>query len=230
MWCVSVPRATIQEAPDLYVKTGSAINLTCVIYQSPEPPVFVFWYHDERMINYDPARGDITIRKAPGDRAVSRLYIRNAQSRDSGNYTCCPSNADATSISVHVLNGMSTFTFDTQFFKQTKGSPMGSPLSTVVAEVVMRSLDQWITSRHSSDIFLWRRYIDDTFCLEGGCLEPMKVVGGTSEEKVVDSLVFLVAVWAGEKRAAMQHDINTVTSRAARLMSWMPLWLPLLVS
>ncbi|UYV81325.1 hypothetical protein LAZ67_20000775 [Cordylochernes scorpioides] len=61
--------------------------------------------------------------------------------------------------------GMSTFTFDTQFFKQTKGSPMGSPLSTVVAEVVMRSLDQWITSRHSSDIFLWRRYIDDTFCL-----------------------------------------------------------------
>ncbi|UYV66259.1 hypothetical protein LAZ67_4001042 [Cordylochernes scorpioides] len=42
---------------------------------------------------------------------------------------------------------------------------MGSPLSTVVAEVVMRSLDQWITSRHSSDIFLWRRYIDDTFCL-----------------------------------------------------------------
>ncbi|UYV71867.1 hypothetical protein LAZ67_9000803 [Cordylochernes scorpioides] len=62
-------------------------------------------------------------------------------------------------------SGMSTFTFDTQFFKQTKGSPMGSPLSTVVAEVVMRSLDQWITSRHSSDIFLWRRYIDDTFCL-----------------------------------------------------------------
>ncbi|UYV65324.1 hypothetical protein LAZ67_3003940 [Cordylochernes scorpioides] len=61
--------------------------------------------------------------------------------------------------------GMSTFTFDTQFFKQTKGSPMGSPLSTVVAEVVMRSLDQWITSRHSADIFLWRRYIDDTFCL-----------------------------------------------------------------
>ncbi|UYV80991.1 hypothetical protein LAZ67_19002420 [Cordylochernes scorpioides] len=61
--------------------------------------------------------------------------------------------------------GMSTFTFDAQFFKQTKGSPMGSPLSTVVAEVVMRSLDQWITSRHSSDIFLWRRYIDDTFCL-----------------------------------------------------------------
>ncbi|UYV85005.1 hypothetical protein LAZ67_X004229 [Cordylochernes scorpioides] len=64
-----------------------------------------------------------------------------------------------------IIAGMSTFTFDTQFFKQTKGSPMGSPLSTVVAEVVMRSLDQWITSRHSSDIFLWRRYIDDTFCL-----------------------------------------------------------------
>uniref|UniRef100_A0A2L2YKG3 Hemicentin-2 n=2 Tax=Parasteatoda tepidariorum TaxID=114398 RepID=A0A2L2YKG3_PARTP len=102
---VLVPKSSIKEAPDLYVKTGSSINLTCLISQSPEPPVFVFWYHQDRMINYDSSGGQITVQKAGKDTAVSRLFIKNAQPADSGNYTCCPSNADASSISVHVLNG-----------------------------------------------------------------------------------------------------------------------------
>ncbi|XP_067143604.1 V-set and immunoglobulin domain-containing protein 10-like [Centruroides vittatus] len=102
---VVVPKASIRESPDLYVKTGSSINLTCLINQSPEPPAFVFWYHNDRMINYDSTRGEINLQKAGEDTAISRLYITNAQPIDSGNYTCGPSNADATSISVHVLNG-----------------------------------------------------------------------------------------------------------------------------
>lgn len=57
------------------------------------------------MINYDSSGGEITVQKAGEDQALSRLFIKNAQPSDSGNYTCCPSNADATSISVHVLNG-----------------------------------------------------------------------------------------------------------------------------
>ncbi|KAF8791736.1 Leucine-rich repeat like protein [Argiope bruennichi] len=103
-----VPKSSIREAPDLYVKTGSSINLTCIISQSPEPPVFVFWYHNDRMINYDSSGGDISVHKAGQDTAISRLFIKNAQPSDSGNYTCCPSNADASSISVHVLNGLYT--------------------------------------------------------------------------------------------------------------------------
>ncbi|UYV81398.1 CLCN3 [Cordylochernes scorpioides] len=34
---------------------------------------------------------------------------------------------------------------------------MGSPLSSIVAEVVIGSLDQWINQTHSSDIHYWRR-------------------------------------------------------------------------
>ncbi|GFY69128.1 ig-like domain-containing protein [Trichonephila inaurata madagascariensis] len=105
---VLVPKSSIREAPDLYVKTGSSINLTCIISKSPEPPVFVFWYHNDRMINYDSSGGDISVHKAGQDTAISRLFIKNAQPSDSGNYTCCPSNADASSISVHVLNGKFT--------------------------------------------------------------------------------------------------------------------------
>ncbi|XP_054719799.1 fibroblast growth factor receptor-like 1 isoform X2 [Uloborus diversus] len=102
---VVVAKADILGPHPLFVKTGSSINLTCIITQSPEPPVFVFWYHDDRMINYDSSRGEITIQKSTGDSAISRLYIKDATADDSGNYTCCPSNTEATSISVYVLNG-----------------------------------------------------------------------------------------------------------------------------
>ncbi|UYV77877.1 UQCRFS1 [Cordylochernes scorpioides] len=60
---------------------------------------------------------------------------------------------------------ISTFTFNHQHYKQIRGTPMGSPLSSIVAEVVMGSLDQWINQMHSSDIHYWRRYVDDIFCI-----------------------------------------------------------------
>ncbi|XP_054719809.1 zwei Ig domain protein zig-8-like [Uloborus diversus] len=102
---VLVPKTKILGGGDFYVNVGSELNLTCVITDCPEPPAFVFWYRDSRMINYDTARGDITVQKAGNDTAISRLRIKNAQTSDSGNYSCCPSNADAASIFVHVLKG-----------------------------------------------------------------------------------------------------------------------------
>lgn len=105
---VLVARAEIVGASSgqLFLKTGSTINLTCEISQSPEPPVFVFWYHNERMINYDEAaKSHILVRKAGRNAAVSRLLVHDAVPSDSGNYTCGPSNADATSVAVFVLNG-----------------------------------------------------------------------------------------------------------------------------
>ncbi|KAI1301957.1 hypothetical protein HDE_02969 [Halotydeus destructor] len=97
-------------SPDMFVRSGATINLTCVISRSPEPPAFVFWYHNDRMINYDYKsldRGDITLSKNPAkvDSVISRLLIKAARHNDSGNYTCSPSNAEATSIYVHVLQG-----------------------------------------------------------------------------------------------------------------------------
>lgn len=105
---VLVPRARIMESPELFINSGSSINVTCAIEHSPEPPVFVFWYHNDRMINYDAAKGGpghITGAKRAPDSYISSLFIRNAKPQDSGNYTCGPSNADSTSVVVHVLNG-----------------------------------------------------------------------------------------------------------------------------
>uniref|UniRef100_A0A6G1S6W5 Ig-like domain-containing protein n=1 Tax=Aceria tosichella TaxID=561515 RepID=A0A6G1S6W5_9ACAR len=104
------PQVDILGAPDLAIRVGAPINLTCVISQSADEPQFVFWYRDERMINYDFAsdesRAKIVLSKWNGqqrDSITSQLQIFQSQPSDSGNYTCAPSGARPSSIQVHVL-------------------------------------------------------------------------------------------------------------------------------
>lgn len=104
------PQAAILGSPDLAVKVGAPINLTCVISQSPDQLQFVFWYRDERMINYDlerERRGKIVMSKVSQrqDTIASNLQIFRSKPSDSANYTCAPSGAKSTSIYVHVLEG-----------------------------------------------------------------------------------------------------------------------------
>ncbi|CAG2059742.1 unnamed protein product [Timema podura] len=87
--------------PDKFVKSGSLLRLTCVLRRSTEAPVYVFWYHEERMINYDLGRG-VKVRHA---RYSSELVVAEAHKSDSGNYSCVPSNARPANINVHILNG-----------------------------------------------------------------------------------------------------------------------------
>ena len=48
----SEPRIEILGSPDLYVQRASRINLTCIIYDVPEPPSFVLWHHEGRVCYY----------------------------------------------------------------------------------------------------------------------------------------------------------------------------------
>lgn len=95
---------------DIIVSAGSTINLTCIISQSPNPPSYVFWYHNDRMINYDlknEGLGQVSLTKDPiqSDTLISRLTLRNARYNSSGNYTCAPFNIEPSSIYLHVLQG-----------------------------------------------------------------------------------------------------------------------------
>lgn len=105
---------SILGSPDLAVKLGAPINLTCAISQSPDQLQFVFWYRDARMINYDISqekRGKIVMSKVAHkpDTITSNLQIYQSRLADSGNYTCTPSGAMSTSIYVHVLEGKRAF-------------------------------------------------------------------------------------------------------------------------
>ena len=97
----------------MYINSGSTINLTCQVMESPVPPDYVFWYHNGKVINYDSPRG-ISVHTETAQRTTSKLLISNAQPSDSGNYSCVPSNAEPAAIGLHVLNG--TYWLSNQIF------------------------------------------------------------------------------------------------------------------
>ncbi|XP_046678212.1 uncharacterized protein LOC124366048 isoform X1 [Homalodisca vitripennis] len=102
---VVVSKAKIIGNPELYIKSGSDINLTCVVLQTPDPPSFIYWYRGAHVVNYS-QRGGISVVTEKQTR-TSRLLIARALPADSGNYTCSPSSSDSASVLVHVLNGES---------------------------------------------------------------------------------------------------------------------------
>ncbi|XP_015608036.1 peroxidasin [Cephus cinctus] len=108
---VSVPKVEIVDergatAGDKFYKAGSTIELKCVVSKVPHPTGYVTWRHGSRMLNYDTTRGGISVKTDMGaEGAVSRLYIANANKKDSGNYSCALADVAATTVSVHVLNG-----------------------------------------------------------------------------------------------------------------------------
>ena len=86
----------------------------CVCVQVPEMPQFVFWYHHDRMINYESMDKNrihvFTGIGSPGEdnqQVISQLTIRNVSDADSGNYTCAPSNAPSANTLVYVSEGNS---------------------------------------------------------------------------------------------------------------------------
>ncbi|KAK9889289.1 hypothetical protein WA026_004569 [Henosepilachna vigintioctopunctata] len=99
----AVSKAKIMGNPELYIKSGSDINLTCIVLQTPDPPSFIYWYRGGNVINYS-QRGGINVVTEKQTR-TSRLLISRALPQDSGNYTCSPSSSDAASVLVHVLHG-----------------------------------------------------------------------------------------------------------------------------
>ncbi|XP_063233103.1 limbic system-associated membrane protein-like isoform X2 [Bacillus rossius redtenbacheri] len=99
---VVVSKAKILGNPERYIKSGSDINLTCVVLQTPDPPSFIYWYRGAHVVNYS-QRGGISVVTEKQTR-TSRLLISRALPQDSGNYTCAPSSSDSASVVVHVLN------------------------------------------------------------------------------------------------------------------------------
>ncbi|XP_052897826.1 titin-like [Anopheles moucheti] len=94
--------AEILESPDLHIDEGSTLRLECKLKRATESPLYVFWYHEDRMVNYDQEDG---VSVSNNKLASSILSVRNATARHGGNYTCAPANARQSSIYVHVLKG-----------------------------------------------------------------------------------------------------------------------------
>nr|VZI24887.1 unnamed protein product [Spirometra erinaceieuropaei] len=55
------------------------------------------------------------------------------------------------------------FTFAGETYEQIKGTPMGSPVSGLVAELILQELEKIAFLQHEP--VFWRRYVDDTFVI-----------------------------------------------------------------
>ncbi|KAG1683502.1 Zwei Ig domain protein zig-8 [Nymphon striatum] len=98
-------KVSIEGAPDIYVKSGSELKLKCIIlHHATQPPLFIFWYHNRKVIKQSSPRGGITIQSSQNGTTISVMNINRVQQKDSGNYSCKPSYADSAFITVHVLN------------------------------------------------------------------------------------------------------------------------------
>lgn len=77
------------------------------MFQSPIPPQYVLWYHNDKMMNYEyeTSRALVTVTTEPGQRTHSKLIINNVTPKDSGNYTCRSSNAEPDTTYVFVSHG-----------------------------------------------------------------------------------------------------------------------------
>ncbi|XP_047501778.1 uncharacterized protein LOC125047548 [Penaeus chinensis] len=101
-----LPRAEIINGPEIFVHRGSLINLTCIVTHGTELPVYVYWYHHNKVIDYE-GRGGVTVITKAARNTVSHLLMRDARHQDSGLYACRPSNGEDAYIRLHVLNGES---------------------------------------------------------------------------------------------------------------------------
>lgn len=95
--------AQIDGSKEKYLKYGSPLQLTCAVLKSPEIPTYIFWYHNNQMVNYDSHRGfNVTLDLA---NKTSSLHVSRTTNEHTGNYSCVPSNAHPDSSVVHILNG-----------------------------------------------------------------------------------------------------------------------------
>ncbi|XP_071532375.1 zwei Ig domain protein zig-8-like [Panulirus ornatus] len=136
----AAPRATIIGAPDMHVDMGSTINLTCTISHTPEPPDFIYWYHNGEVVSYDSPRGGITVVTERGNTTSGYLLIQDAKASDSGNYSCVPSNTAATSLRVHVLNGETPAAMQTNGGVSMLTAPIALPYFPGLLQVLLVGL------------------------------------------------------------------------------------------
>ncbi|XP_020818549.1 hemicentin-2 [Drosophila serrata] len=111
---VVVPRTEILGEPDRYVKAGSNVVLRCIVRGALEPPTFIMWYHGAEQLAADSRRHrtqlDPNLPEASGDgqSTIGSLIIESAKKRDTGNYTCSPSNSPSATVTLNIINGESS--------------------------------------------------------------------------------------------------------------------------
>lgn len=66
---------------------------------------------------------------------------------------------------LEVVLGLNSFSFNGEYYEQVFGCPMGSPLSPILADLVMDDLETQCLSTFDFDVPMYYRYVDDIFTI-----------------------------------------------------------------
>ncbi|KOB79419.1 Uncharacterized protein OBRU01_00319 [Operophtera brumata] len=146
--CIGVPSARILGGPDLHVDIGSTINLTCLIQFSPEPPAYIFWYHEDEVISYDSSRGGVSVVTEKGAATTSYLLVQAAAPADSGRYSCSPSNAEVASVRVHIGDPFTSTVRERPAAMQTGSAGLSNSARCVLALLAALALHARLVRAH----------------------------------------------------------------------------------
>lgn len=98
---VVTSKAQILANRELFIQSGSDINLTCIAPQAPGPYTHMLWYKDTELVS-DSTRGGIRVISEQQIK-TSNLVISRVLHTDSGNYTCSADNSNSDSVFVHII-------------------------------------------------------------------------------------------------------------------------------
>ncbi|XP_023233804.1 uncharacterized protein LOC111633468 [Centruroides sculpturatus] len=65
----------------------------------------------------------------------------------------------------HLATFSSLFAFDGTAYSQLRGVPMGSPVSGLLCEMVIRSLENNVLQKYEDNMIMYARYVDDVFII-----------------------------------------------------------------
>jgi len=66
---------------------------------------------------------------------------------------------------IDLVLSSTSFLFNGKYYKQIFGSPMGSPLSLILADVVMEDFETQSLQKLDFEIYTYYRYVDDIFMI-----------------------------------------------------------------
>ncbi|KAF0299961.1 hypothetical protein FJT64_027439 [Amphibalanus amphitrite] len=99
--------AKIIGASDRYVQLNSNIQLRCELRVLADPPVTLGWSKGSAAVDVSSPRAGLSIQTERGGHGTtSFLVIARARQRDSGTYTCQPSEGQSATVRVHVLDAL----------------------------------------------------------------------------------------------------------------------------
>ena len=112
---VSQPKAFILGTREKHVNLGDSLKITCQLRDTLAQPEFVFWYHNNTMINFSPGisvavdligpnKDELWV--SPPNTSISTLRISSIRQEHSGKFTCAPPHSTTDSVRLFVSTGV----------------------------------------------------------------------------------------------------------------------------